>query len=260
MSQPYTYICRCGAEHQSAITATPPGWAWFGSELLCDNCANTQGKDSAPATSTRSLPQAGKPAMAGTATAILLRSGSYLDLSEPDCSRITPLDIASGLRQLRFAGQTPKPYTVAQHSVLVLRLVEPVAAQIDGDASQHLRRCALLHDAAEAFIHDVTRPLKALLPDYRAIEHRFEERLNVRLGLVWNKPRREIVKRADLQALAIERRELFGSRDRWPVLEKIENDNLLRISLGRVWPAEEAEERFLEAFAALQPQDERIAA
>lgn len=252
MADRMTYQCRCGATHHSAITGTPPGWVWCGSELLCDDCAVKRWG--------QATPFAVPPLRAGKATSILLRSGSYLDLADPDCGRIAPLDIASGLRQLRFAGQTPRPYTIAQHSLLVLRLVEPVAATIDAEKGLHLRRCALLHDAAEAFIHDVTRPLKALLPDYRALEQKFEQRLNAHLGLVWNAPRREIVKRADLQALAIERRELFGCRDRWPVLERIESDDLQRITLGRVWPAEEAEERFLDAFAALGAREERIAA
>lgn len=255
----FIYQCRCGTTHQTSVTGTPVGWGWLGSELVCNDCLATRDAlvkaEKPPRRASTSAPRAG-----AEASTIRLRSGTYLDLADPDCSKIAPIDIASGLRQLRFAGQTPRPYTIAQHSLLVLRLVEPVAAQISRESGMAMCRCALLHDAAEAFIHDVTRPLKALLPDYRAIEQLFEDRLNTHLGVVWNKPRREIIKRADLQALAIERRELFGCRDPWPVLEGIENENLLRISLGRVWPAEEAEERFLEAFAALAPQQERIAA
>lgn len=256
MTQPFTYICRCGTEHQSAIAATPPGWSWFGGELVCDNCVNACVAEAESDWSPEPHPKA----VEGTATSILLRSGVYLDLADPDCARVSPIDIASGLRQLRFSGQTPRPYTIAQHSLLVLRLVEPVAAEIGGENGQALRRCALLHDAAEAFIHDITRPLKSLLPDYREIEQQFEQRLFSQLGVVWNKPRREIVKRADLQALAIERRELLGCHDRWPVLEGIEHTRLARLSLGRIWAAEEAEERFLDAFHALQPKPERIAA
>lgn len=96
----------------------------------------------------------------------MLASGALFDLLDPEGSEFTLYDIAHGLgRVCRFAGHTNRFYTVAEHCVHVSRLVGA-----EEEATPMLARAALLHDASEAFIGDVTRPLKALLPDYRKIE------------------------------------------------------------------------------------------
>lgn len=95
----------------------------------------------------------------------MLASGNLFDLANPEGSDLTLYDIAFGLgRVCRFAGHTGRFYSVAEHCVHVARLVPTAQA-----------RAALLHDASEAIIGDVSRPLKAMLPEYRAIERRLEE-------------------------------------------------------------------------------------
>lgn len=102
-----------------------------------------------------------------TDSRIMLASGALFDLLDPEGSDFTLHDIAHGLgRVCRFAGHTNRFYSVAEHCFHVSKLV--------GAQDESLSRAALLHDAAEAFIGDVTRPLKALLPDYRAVEARVE--------------------------------------------------------------------------------------
>ncbi len=80
---------------------------------------------------------------------------------------------------------------------------------------------ALMHDAAEAYLGDVTKPLKALLPQYNAIESRIEHALWQAFSL----PDRlhHSIKRADLVLLATEQRDLMPPHDDvWPVLEGIQ--------------------------------------
>ena len=124
---------------------------------------------------------------------IQLSNGAFFNFLEPDASLVTTEVLAKALSKLcRFTGHTSKFYSVAQHSVLVSRLVTP-----------DLARWGLYHDAAEAFLGDVASPLKQLLPDYKAIERRVERALWESLGLYGPLPRE--VKLADMSALLAER-------------------------------------------------------
>lgn len=76
-----------------------------------------------------------------------------------------------------------------------------------------------MHDAAEAYLGDVTRPLKALLPDYRAIEARMEGAIFHRFNVALPKLK-EAVRRIDNLALATEKAALFSAQPSgvWPGL------------------------------------------
>lgn len=257
MLPPAQWICQCGnQEHTQG--SHPDGWEWHGTKLLCRDCVRIAAFSFARNEGSATLPGAPirNAGPADAATSILLRSGAYLDLADPDCTRIDAADIAAGLRQLRFSGQTREAYTIAQHSVLVLQLVEPLARQLGARSGDELRWCALLHDAPEAFLHDITRPLKGMLPDYKRIETAFEARFAKAFSVRWTEPRRRMVKMADLQALAIERRDLCpetADRRNWPVLASIMPETIAGVVVGQVWSPAEAEERFLEAFHRIRP-------
>jgi hypothetical protein len=121
------------------------------------------------------------------------------------------LDIAHALSiENRYGGHLPAPYSVAQHCLLAARIVREILGGTLED-----ERDTLMHDAAEAYIKDIPRPLKLSLPGYKVIEHRVEGALAVRFGL--RHPMPPIVKRADEIALAVERRDLFPAshQDLW---------------------------------------------
>jgi len=80
-------------------------------------------------------------------------------------------DIAHALAAIaRFGGHTRVPYSVAQHSVLVSR--ELAAAS----PVPEVALIGLLHDAAEAYLGDVPRPLKhsPTYEAYREAERRLQ--------------------------------------------------------------------------------------
>jgi uncharacterized protein len=122
---------------------------------------------------------------------IMLHSGKLFDLVNPESNEITVEDIAHGLAHTcRYAGQCDGFFSVAEHSVLVSQVVPRV------------KLAGLFHDAAEAFIGDVSGPLKRLLPEYRTIEKSIALAIFERLGIEWPIPFE--VKRADYSVMAAE--------------------------------------------------------
>lgn len=126
-------------------------------------------------------------------------TGRVVDFQDPWKSNFTLEDIAHGLSMTcRYAGQCDFFYSVAQHAVLVSYLTDDKNAL-----------AGLHHDDTEAFMGDVTSPLKTLLQDYRVIEGLLHDAIFDRLRL----PRKltDEVKDADLIALALEKPILIGA-------------------------------------------------
>jgi len=156
---------------------------------------------------------------------ILTSSGKRFDLFEPDADMIDPRDISHALAHLcRFNGHTREFYSVAQHSCIVAALVP----------EEH-KLTALLHDATEAYLGDITRPLKQWMPDYRGFEDVIWGRVCKRFDLALDLP--ASVHQADLIALATERRDLMPTDPAiWDCLVGIEP----MVETIRPWPAAEA--------------------
>ena len=169
---------------------------------------------------------------------IMLASGKRFDLLDPHNSDFDIADIAHGLAHVcRYAGQCRTFYSVAEHSILVSETVEDFAFE------------ALLHDAAEAVIGDITRPLKQLLPDYKAIEADIEATISARFQL--RSDARPIIKKADLRVLAAEQIQVMaqGCAD-WAEDAGIEPAD---IKVRGLLPAD-AKAEFLRRFEALRPK------
>jgi hypothetical protein len=137
---------------------------------------------------------------------IELRSGSFLNFHDPDPTHITLDDVAHGLSHIcRYTGQCTIFYSVAEHAVIVSRRLEYLGFDRDVQWS------GLHHDDAEAFVGDVNRPLKGMLPEYKAIERRVWLAVNEALGLGLTDPQPRAVKDADNWALSAEAYHLLPS-------------------------------------------------
>lgn len=143
-------------------------------------------------------------------------SGIPFDLLDPKPDMVRVEDIAHALSRIaRFNGHThSEPYSVAHHSMLVADLLA------SWGAPPAIVREGLLHDAAEAYYGDIVSPLKRAMvagicrevSDFEIVAERVDLVVRKTLGLPLLQS--QLVKRADLVALAIERRDLFGSCER----------------------------------------------
>ena len=172
--------------------------------------------------------------MSDTTGWIQTYTGRRIDPLDPDPDALVIEDVAHALSQLcRFNGHCRVFYSVAEHSVRVAR----------AGAAEHAL-WGLMHDASEAYLADVPRPLKRRLPDYEVVEERFMRVVAARFGLSWPMP--DAVKHLDTVLLATEARDLMGTdATRWgialaPLAEVI-----------TPWSAPEAERAFLETWGRL---------
>jgi 5'-deoxynucleotidase YfbR-like HD superfamily hydrolase len=139
-------------------------------------------------------------------------SGRRLDLLDPSPLDVEIEDIAHGLsRVARWNGQThgANPFSVAEHSLLVERLMRAGAPKLD----QRWQLAALLHDAPEYVIGDLISPFKAMVGgDYKALENRLLAAVHLRFGLPVEMPQTasKAIKRADQAAAWFEATQLAG--------------------------------------------------
>ncbi len=138
---------------------------------------------------------------------IRLNSGKKFDYSNLSLDSICIQDIAHSLSlQCRYVGHCEEFYSVAQHSVLVSRLLP-----------QPLKFQGLMHDAAEAYLGDMNTALKALCPDYQKLEKAVESLCMAKFGI--NYPFNREIKNADMRLLTTELRDFMPGED-YKVIKK----------------------------------------
>lgn len=124
-------------------------------------------------------------------------------------------DIAHQLSMInRFHGATLRPYSVAEHSLLVSQIIEKQGHSVS------VQLAGLMHDAHEIYTQDLASPAKTAVNlasvqaggtqawSYFENEHAQRVRRHFCLLTVFTSAR-TIIHRADLQALATERRDLL---------------------------------------------------
>lgn len=119
-------------------------------------------------------------------------NGHYFDVFNPNPDQIDIEDIAHSLSLLcRFAGHIKSFYSVAEHSIWVAEKV-----------SKKHALAALLHDASEAYLVDIPKPIKDEIPHYLEIEKDLMSVISKKFNFEF--PLSEEVKTYDREALVFE--------------------------------------------------------
>ena len=119
-------------------------------------------------------------------------SGNAFWPLDPRADEIDIVDIAHSLSmQCRYGGHALAFYSVAEHSVLLSRWLAEQGHSVE------TQLWGLLHDAAEAYLVDVPRPIKPALDGYREIEERVMVEVCRKFALPFVMP--DAVKDADIR-------------------------------------------------------------
>jgi uncharacterized protein len=110
--------------------------------------------------------------------AILTYTNTLFYPLAPQTAEVKIEDIAHALSQMcRANGHFKTFYSVAQHSINCAH-----EARVRGLSGKTQLAC-LLHDASEAYISDITRPVKCYLDEYRKIEHNLQQVIYLKFGI-----------------------------------------------------------------------------
>ena len=154
-----------------------------------------------------------------------------MNVFDPTPEMICIEDIAHALsHQCRFGGHLPEFYSVAEHSWYCSQLVKP----------RH-KLAALLHDASEAYLLDIPRPIKNHLTNYKEIEHKLMLLIAEKFGFEY--PLHNDIKMADETALTNE----------WYVLMLKDTNAPFLIGMD----SKTAKQKFIETFISLSGEEKK---
>lgn len=111
---------------------------------------------------------------------IKLVSGNYICLRNPDPELIFMEDISSGISNIcRYSGQldVSRWYSVAEHLLNCWDVARELG--YDKETQKHV----LMHDASEAYLGDMSKPLKLMMPMFKWFENKIEAAIEKRFGL-----------------------------------------------------------------------------
>lgn len=188
-------------------------------------------------------------------TWMITRTGAHFDLQHVAPLSISTLDIAHALANInRFTGHAMRPYSVAEHSLLVVEIME----RDFGIRQPGPLLAGLLHDAHEAYTGDLSTPMKDMIDAasngaWRREEQRIADAVLLRFNILHtSQAHHELVKRADLMALATERRDLLPTTpEPWPCLQGVEPAGWVDLNTRDHFDWVDWKQGFIDKFAEL---------
>lgn len=164
-----------------------------------------------------------------------------IDPCNPENSQIDIEDIAHSLSLIcRAGGQFDTFYSVAQHSVACCN-----EARARG-YSKEIQLFCLLHDGSEAYLADITRPVKSQLSQYLVFEKRLQDKIyNKFVGKLPTNEQQKIIDEIDNTMLYYEFKSIMN-------YEIKKGDFQLNISLDTKFRGfDYAEKEYLSLFCSL---------
>ena len=138
-------------------------------------------------------------------------TGRFVDPLDMKADDIVLEDIAHALANIcRFTGHCSRFYSVAEHSLNVMNIISSM------NYPRTIKLAALLHDASEAYLCDLARPLKER-PEfqfYRDAEAQLQSMIDYKYGALED-CMDGIIHKADEIALGLEARDLMGGLRPW---------------------------------------------
>lgn len=168
-------------------------------------------------------------------------SGIFFYPEDPDWKEMHIEDVAHKLAfQCRYGGATSKYYSIAEHCVILSKLIQ-------GD--RRTKRNMLMHDLAEYAIQDFMRPLKQLCqPWYRELEDKIESQGAIAFQVDF--PMRREVALLDLRICVDEKVALINPQDAMNEIEKMG-------PIGGIdfhcWDPYEARSQFMKQWEKVKP-------
>jgi uncharacterized protein len=118
-------------------------------------------------------------------------TGGKLYPMGPDPEDIELEDIAHALsHQCRYTGHTSSFWSVAAHSIEVAHraFYRAIARGSTYREASHIALCGLMHDASEAYLVDIPKPIKPLFVGYNQWEAHLSQAVATRFGLTYPWP------------------------------------------------------------------------
>ncbi len=174
---------------------------------------------------------------------IKVAAGHLVDLVNPDPETIDIQSIAAALSKIcRFGGHCPRFYSVAEHCIHATTM-----AISDGFVGEAIV-AVFLHDAAEAYVGDMVKPLKVTMPQYWEAELRIDRAIESKFSIEFKKFE-DTIKRYDRIMLKAEKASMWPRcSDEWFGFSEIEER---KINFG-FWDPSYAEMQFLVMATTLQ--------
>lgn len=171
----------------------------------------------------------------GDSPYVQMNSGNKVYLDDLTHNKYSISDIAHSLaNSCRYNGHSDIFYSVAQHSVHCSYFVSDKSLALE----------ALMHDAAEAVLTDLPRPVKYFLDGVKEFDERITADIFKKYGLQY--PLAECIHEVDNRMLATEARQIMKNSniDEWGFIGTLPVYNIHMVS----WRPEHAKQLFLDRY------------